>query len=77
MYTMGFPLVDIISSKHVFMEVTWWFCMSGSDNKKSACNVGDLGLIPESGRSPGEGVGNPLQYSCLKQTVVLESLRLT
>ena len=65
MYTMGFPLVDIISSKHVFMEVTWWFCMSGSDNKKSACNVGDLGLIPESGRSPGEENGYPLQYSCL------------
>ena len=49
----------------------------GSDSNESACNAGDLGLIPESGRSPGEGVGNPLQYSCLKQTVVLESLRLT
>ena len=32
----------------------------------SACNVGDLGLIPGSGRSPGEGNGNPLQYSCLE-----------
>ena len=30
----------------------------------SACNAGDLGLIPGSGRSPGEGNGNPLQYSC-------------
>ena len=32
----------------------------------SAYNVGDLGSIPESGRSPGEGNGNPLQYSCLE-----------
>ena len=36
----------------------------GSDNKESACNVGDLGSIPGLGRSPGEGNGNPLQY-CL------------
>ena len=39
---------------------------SGTDSKESACNAGDLGLIPESGRSPGEGNGNPLQYSCLE-----------
>ena len=32
----------------------------------SPCNAGDLGLIPESGRSPGEGNGNSLQYSCLE-----------
>ena len=38
----------------------------GSDIKASACNVGDPGLIPGSGRSPGEGNGNPLQYSCLE-----------
>ena len=37
----------------------------GSEVKVSACNVGDLGSIPGSGRSPGEGNGNPLQYSCL------------
>ena len=37
----------------------------GSDGKVSACNVGDLGLIPVLGSSPGEGNGNPLQYSCL------------
>ena len=37
----------------------------GSDGKESTCNVGDLGSIPESGRSPGRGHGNPLQYSCL------------
>ena len=38
----------------------------GSDGKESACNAGDLSLIPESGRSPGERNGNPLQYSCLE-----------
>ena len=36
-----------------------------SRDKESACNAGDLGLIPGSGRSPGEGNGNPLQYSCM------------
>ena len=35
------------------------------DGKESACNAGDLGLIPGLGRSPGGGRGNPLQYSCL------------
>ena len=38
----------------------------GSEVKASACNAGDQGLIPGSGRSPGEGNGNPLQYSCLE-----------
>ena len=38
----------------------------GSEVKASACNVGDLGSIPGSGRSPGEGNDNPLQYSCLE-----------
>ena len=37
----------------------------GSDSKESACNMGDLGLSPGSRRSPGEGNGDPLQYSCL------------
>ena len=35
-------------------------------DKESACNSGDVGLIPGSERSPGEGNGNPLQYSCLE-----------
>ena len=38
----------------------------GSDGEESACNAGDLGSIPGSGRSPGEGNGNPLQYSRLE-----------
>ena len=36
----------------------------GSDGKESTCNAGDPGLISDLGRSPGEGNGNPLQYSC-------------
>ena len=38
----------------------------GSDGKASVYNAGDLGLSPGSGRSPGEGNGNPLQYYCLE-----------
>ena len=41
----------------------------GSDGKASACNVGDPGSIPGSGRSPGEGSGKPLQYSCLENSM--------
>ena len=40
-----------------------------SDGEDSACNAGDLGLIPGSGRPPGEGNGNPLQYSCLDKSM--------
>ena len=40
-----------------------------SDGKASDCNAGDLGSIPGSGRSPGEGNGNPLQYSCLENSM--------
>ena len=45
----------------------------GSEVKASASNVGDLGLIPGSGRSPGEGSGNPLQYSCLENPMDREA----
>ena len=41
----------------------------GSDGKESACSVGDLGFIPGSGRSLGVGNGNPLQYSCLENSM--------
>ena len=41
----------------------------GSEGKASVCNAGDLGSIPGSGRSPGEGSGNPLQYSCLENSM--------
>ena len=41
----------------------------GSVGKESTCNVGDLGLIPGLGRSPGEGIGYPLQYSGLENSI--------
>ena len=41
----------------------------GSDGKESACNSGDPGLIPGSGRSPGEENGYSLQYSCLEKAM--------
>ena len=41
----------------------------GSTGKESSCNVGDLGSIPGLGRSPGEGTGYPLQYSCLENSM--------
>ena len=43
----------------------WTKWIGGSDNKESVCNAGDSGSIPGLGRSPGEGNGYPLQYSCL------------
>ena len=50
---------------------TWHLCYfwgfpGDLDGKESACNAGDPGSIPGSGRSPGESNGNPLQYSCLE-----------
>ena len=47
------------------ISVSWGF-HSNSDGKESTWNAGDLGLIPGLRRSPGEGHGNPLQYSCLE-----------
>ena len=44
-------------------------CPGGSDSKASAHNAGDPGLIPRSGRSPGEGNGNPFQYSCIENSM--------
>ena len=49
----------------------------GSVVRKSACNSGDAGFIPEPGRSPGEGNGNPLQYACLGNPMGREVLRAT
>ena len=45
-----------------------------SDGKESTCNEGDLGSVPELGRSPGGGHSNPLQYSCLENPCEQRSL---
>ena len=51
--------ISICQSYSIY-ELPWW--LSG---KESACNAGDTGSTPGSGRSLGEGNGNPLQYSCM------------
>ena len=51
--------------------------LDGSDGKASAYNAEDPGLIPGSGRSPGEGNGNPLQYSCLEDSMDREAWQAT
>ena len=63
-------ILPICSSKGPFIfpknHSFYPYFPGGSDSKASAYNMGDLGLIPGLGRSPGEGNGNPLQYSCLE-----------
>ena len=49
-----------------FYYFYYYWVPHGSDGKESACNAGELGSIPELGRSLGEGNGNPRQYSCLE-----------
>ena len=49
----------------------------GSDGKESVCNAGDQGLIPGSGRFPREENGNPLQYSCLENSMDRGAQRAT
>ena len=49
----------------------------GSDGKESACNAGDPGLTPGSGRSPGEGSGYPFQYACLENSLDREAWKAT
>ena len=51
---------------YIVKYISLWSFPGGSDVKASACSAGDLGSIPGSGGSPGEGNGNPLQYSCLE-----------
>ena len=55
--------------------INWWIVLTVtiSEGKASACNAGDLGSIPGSGRSPGEGNGTPLQYSCLENPMDREA----
>ena len=70
--TPAFAVVESISlnphrhSKTNILTYTMGFFPGGSEIKASASNAGDPHSIPGSGRSPGEGNGNPLQYSCLE-----------
>ena len=56
-------------SPEIAFRVLFMGFPGGADSKESACNTGDLGSIPGSGRSPGGGHGNPLQYSCLENSM--------
>ena len=56
----------LIMSQPTFIKQRIAIINDSSVGKESACNAGDLGSIPRSGRSPGGGNGNPLQYSCLE-----------
>ena len=68
---MGCSLIPILS----LLALNWILTHTindfpgGSDSDKSSCNVEDLGLIPASGRSPGEENGNPFQNFCLENSM--------
>ena len=60
-----FPRVrSLIEKEFKSLDLT-----GGSEGKESACNAGDPGSIPGSGRSPGEGNSSPLQYFCMKNSM--------
>ncbi|CAI9173973.1 unnamed protein product [Rangifer tarandus platyrhynchus] len=54
-----------LDKEYVILDFPITSVLSGSGGKESSCSVGDPGSVPGLGRSPGEGKGNPLQYSCL------------
>ena len=65
----GSPVVDR-TKKNKDTALTFFSGFpGGSDGKASACNSGDPGSIPRSGRSSGEGIGNPLQFCCLENSM--------
>ena len=59
------------------MRIYYMGFPGGSEGKASACNAGDLGSIPGPGRNPGEGNGNPLQYSFLEDSMDRGAWRAT
>ena len=66
------PRRELVKVKNSSKGLPWWL-----NGKVSTCNAGDLGSIPGSERSPGEGSGNPLQYSCLGESHGQKGLRAT
>ena len=69
----GHLYIDIAINMDIYVNVDIYdlpgFFSGGSESKESACNAGDLVLILGSGRSPGGGHGQPLQYSCLENSM--------
>ena len=74
-------LLLILTLPGHFYEIYYAYVIKGfpggSDGKESACNAGDLGSTLGLGRSPGEGTGCPLQYSCLENSVNRGTWRAT
>ena len=75
-YSVNFPIcyravLAITTMLYITLPggLTYLICFPSLAGKEFACNVGDTGLIPGSGRYPGEGNGNPLQYSCLENSM--------
>ena len=67
--TFGFWFFPIIGCYKILTMFPCAASMVAQTVKSSVCSAGDLGSIPGSGRSPGEGNGNPLQYSCLENSM--------
>ena len=59
--------------KYIYLFFCFEGFPGGSNRKESVCNAGDQGLVPGLGRSPGERNGNPLQYSCLENSMDREA----
>ena len=64
-YDFGSLNFSVYQRRIIIIPFDWEASLVTQMVKESACNTGDLGLIPGLGRSHGEGNGNPLQYSCL------------
>ena len=62
-------MIKVLCTRIALVNIYIWESPGSSVGKESACIAGVLGLIPGSGRSPGEGNGNPLQYSCLENSM--------
>ena len=79
------PAVSQHIGPHGFKQPIWifpviYYCFVfpySSVGKESACNAEDLGSIPGLGRSPGEGIGNPLQYYCLENPMDTGAWKVT
>ena len=73
----NYPLQESMLEMYIDICICGDLFARSSVGKESACNAGDLGLSPESERSPGEGNGNPRQYSCLENPMDREAWRAT
>ena len=70
-------MTQLYTFRHSLFHVLFHYGLSQDiEGKASACNAGDPGSIPGLGRSPGEGNGNPLRYSCLENPMDGEACRL-